>query len=115
MKDASFFFCGAGVSRACAGLPDFLGLVENVIRNLGVPLDSPICKILYEAREIDQRTGVSGLISVDRIFGLLERDFLSRDIEIEVAKALRPCGNKDLSAHRTLLDLSKRLKEKSVW
>ena len=101
------FFCGAGVSRACAGLPDFLGLVENVICNLGVPIESPVCKILNEARQIGQRTGVSGLISVDRIFGLLERDFLSRDIEIEVAKSLSPPVEKDLSAHQTLLELSK--------
>jgi len=29
------FFCGAGVSRAKAGLPDFFGLVEAVARTLG--------------------------------------------------------------------------------
>jgi hypothetical protein len=26
------FFCGAGVSRAKAGLPDFLGLAKSVLR-----------------------------------------------------------------------------------
>jgi hypothetical protein len=100
------FFCGAGVSRARAGLPDFFGLADNVIRRLGVSADSPACKILDEAREIAQRTGESGLISADRIFGLLERDFLVRDIESAVARALKPSPDVDLSAHRILLDLA---------
>ncbi|MBW2739201.1 MAG: SIR2 family protein, partial [Deltaproteobacteria bacterium] len=46
------------------------------------------------------------LISVDRIFGLLERDFLVRDIEAAVAEALHPAENVDLSAHQILLDLA---------
>ena len=100
------FFCGAGVSRARAGLSDFFGLADDVIRRLGVPTDSPACKILNEARDINGRTGVSGLISADRIFGLLERDFLARDIESAVAKALQPPPAVDLAAHRILLDLA---------
>lgn len=100
------FFCGAGVSRARAGLSDFFGLADDVIHKLGVPKDNPACKILNEAREIDKRTGVSGLISADRIFGLLERDFLVRDIEAAVAEALHPAENVDLSAHQILLDLA---------
>jgi len=100
------FFCGAGVSRARAGLSDFFGLADDVIHKLGVPTDNPACKILNEAREVDKRTGVSGLISADRIFGLLERDFLARDIEAAVAEALHPAENVDLSAHQILLDLA---------
>jgi len=100
------FFCGAGVSRARARLLDFFGLAENVIRTLGVTADSPACKILNEARDIHRRTGVDGLISVDRIFGLLERDFLIKDIEFAVAQALKPPPDVDISAHRTLLDLA---------
>lgn len=100
------FFCGAGVSRARAGLWDFFGLADEVIRKLGVPADNPACKILNEAREIHKRIGVSGLISADRIFGLLERDFLVRDIEAAVAGALRPAEAVDLSAHQILLDLA---------
>ena len=60
------FFCGAGVSRARAKLPDFFGLANNVIQQLGVSADSPACKILKEANEIGNRTGVTGLISADR-------------------------------------------------
>jgi len=100
------FFCGAGVSRARASLLDFFGLADDVIHKLGVPTDNQAYKILNEAREIDNRAGVSGLISADRIFGLLERDFLVRDIESAVAEALQPAEDVDLSAHQILLDLA---------
>jgi hypothetical protein len=62
------FFCGAGVSRAKAELPDFFGLAKTVTRNLGVPVDDPTMKLIAEAKEIGERTGVDGLISADRIF-----------------------------------------------
>ncbi|MEP3296828.1 MAG: SIR2 family protein [Pseudoruegeria sp.] len=100
------FFCGAGVSRAKAELPDFFGLADQVLTTLGVPDDSPAVKILDEAREIEARTGVPGLISADRVFGLLVRDFLERDIERAVAQALAPEKRVDLWAHELLLDLA---------
>jgi len=100
------FFCGAGVSRAHARLSDFFGLAGDVIRRLGVAADSPASKLLNEARNIEERIGISGLISADRIFGLLERDFLTSDIETAVAQALQPHSSVDLTAHRTLLDLA---------
>lgn len=100
------FFCGAGVSRARAGLSNFFGLAEDVIHKLGVPSDNPACKILDEARKIEDRTGVSGLISADRVFGLLERDFRVPDIEAAVAEALQPAKEVDLSAHQIMLDLA---------
>jgi hypothetical protein len=103
------FFCGAGVSKARAGLLDFFDLAEEVIRRLGVTSDNAASLILNEARDIHKRTGVSGLISVDGIFGLLERDFLTRDIEETVSKALKPGNIVDLSAHRIILDLAKTL------
>jgi hypothetical protein len=100
------FFCGAGVSRARANLPSFFGLAEKVIAVLGVTENSAAFKLVHEAQAIDQRVGVAGVISADRIFGLLERDFLSRDIEAAVASSLKPEGNCDLSAHQILLDLA---------
>nr|VFJ55812.1 MAG: SIR2-like domain-containing protein [Candidatus Kentron sp. FW] len=100
------FFCGAGVSRERAGLPDFLGLAEKVIEELGASADSPARKLLNESAEIGKGVGIDGLISADRIFGLLEREFLTHDIEAEVAKALQPPPDVDLSAHRILLDLA---------
>jgi hypothetical protein len=100
------FFCGAGVSRARAGLPDFFGLADRVLKSLGVSLDSAPAKILNEAKEVEARTGVPGLISADRVFGLLERDFLERDIDRAVAQALTPADGADLWAHELLLDLA---------
>ena len=54
------FFCGAGVSRAKARLPDFFGLADQILTTLGVPDDSPAVKILSEARKLEARTGVPG-------------------------------------------------------
>jgi hypothetical protein len=101
------FFCGAGVSRARAGLPDFFGLAQKVTETLGVSSGSPAKKLIEEACEIESRTGLTGLISADRIFGLLERDFLVKDIQAAVAQALRPSPTADLSAHRIILDLAR--------
>ncbi|MCE8014192.1 hypothetical protein HBJ58_14275 [Halomonas desiderata] len=100
------FFCGAGVSRARANLPDFFGLAKSVVAKLGVDQNSPAYKLIQEAQEIDRRVGISGVISADRVFGLLERDFASRDIEEAVASALKPPTDCDLTAHRILLDLA---------
>lgn len=100
------FFCGAGVSREKAKLPDFFGLAEDAIDKLGAPSGSSARRILDEAREIEARTGIAGLISADRIFGLLERDFLVSDIEAAVASSLKPSETTDLAAHQTLLDLA---------
>lgn len=100
------FFCGAGVSRAKAQLPDFFGLAKTVTKNLGVSEDDPANKIITEAKKIGDRTGVDGLISADRIFGLLERDFQTNDIESEVSKALALPSMPNLSAHQTLLKLA---------
>ncbi len=100
------FFCGAGVSRADAKLPDFFGLAKKVVDSLGIDENNPAYKLIQEAREIEQRVGVSGVISADRIFGLLERDFATRDIEEAVASALKPPAHCDLTAHKILLDLA---------
>ncbi len=100
------FFCGAGVSRAKAGLPDFFGLAEKAMETLGVLADSPARKLLEEARSIEDRTSVAGVIPADRIFGLLEREFSTDVIEAAVASSLRPDDEPDLTAHRTILDLA---------
>ena len=101
------FFCGAGVSRARAGLSDFFGLADEVVSTLAVRADSPVREVLTLARSLKGPASVGGLISADRIFGLLEREFDVADIEAAVAKALRPKGGVNLSAHRILLDLAK--------
>ncbi|TAV87882.1 SIR2 family protein [Rhizobium leguminosarum] len=100
------FFCGAGVSRARTGLPDFFGLAEAVICELGVHSQSAVHRILAEARSIEKRTGIAGLISADKLFGFLEQDFSRKDIEAAVAKSLKPKRGADTSAHRMLVDLA---------
>ena len=40
------FFCGAGVSKAKANLPDFIGLTREVLTQLHVPSDHKVAKLL---------------------------------------------------------------------
>jgi hypothetical protein len=100
------FFCGAGVSRANAGLQDFLGLAEEVINTLETSGETPTKRLLRAARRVEAEEQVSGLVPADRIFGLLERSFTIRDIQKAVAQALQPAEPADLSAHRIMLDLA---------
>jgi hypothetical protein len=100
------FFCGSGVSKARAKLPDFYELANTVITYLGTSQDSPANKLFKIAQDLKKQTGLDNLISADRIFGLLERDFFSREIESAVALALKPQDDVDLTAHRIILDLA---------
>lgn len=101
------FFCGAGVSRHRAGLPDFFKLGGDVIELLGAGEKSLARKLFDRIKALDPIDGVGGLVATDRIFSLLEREFEQRDIQAAVARAIRPNDNLDLSAHRTLIDLSR--------
>lgn len=101
------FFCGAGVSRHRAGLPDFLKLGGDVIDLLGASQKSLARKLFDRIREIGPMDGVGGLIATDRIFSLLEREFEKKDVHRAVAQAIRPADGVDLGAHRTLIDLSR--------
>lgn len=100
------FFCGAGVSRAYAKLPDFFGLANKVIKRLVIDENDPSYKLMQEAGKIEGNVGIPGVISADSIFGYLERDFTKRDIEEAVASALKPKANCNLTAHKILLDLA---------
>jgi hypothetical protein len=103
------FFCGAGVSRAQAGLPGFLGLAERVLGELRALPDSPPRKLVEIAERLQKERieGVGGILAADRIFGLLERDFALSDVEHAVGRALLPPVGANLAAHRTLLELSR--------
>jgi len=101
------FFCGAGVSRHRAGLPDFLKLGGEVIDLLGAGEKSLPRKLFRQIKDLDPISGVGGLIATDRIFSLLEREFEQRDVQNAVARAIKPSDDPDLSAHRTLIDLSR--------
>ena len=71
----TLFFCGAGVSRANANLPDFFGLARAVLTTLRALPDDPASKLIEAIEEQERISGVRGLISADRVFGLLERQF----------------------------------------
>ncbi|MGD0107514.1 MAG: SIR2 family protein [Rhodopila sp.] len=99
------FFCGAGVSRENAKLPDFFGLARAVLAKLRALPDSPASKLVEASQNLGAISGVGSVIAADRIFGLLERDFSVSDIERAVGDVLRPPADVNLRAHRILLDL----------
>ncbi len=99
------FFCGAGVSRAYADLPDFLGLAKTVLEKLRVLNDDPAYKLLNLAKG-SKKNDMSELVSADLIFGELEKDFETHDIEAAVAQALKSKRNVCLKAHKIMLDLA---------
>jgi NAD-dependent SIR2 family protein deacetylase len=100
------FFCGAGVSQANAGLPNFERLGREIIRILGAAKDSSARKLLDKAIDMGQMAGVGGLLATDRVFGLLEREFEIADVRAAVAEAIRPPVDYRLDAHRILLNLA---------
>jgi hypothetical protein len=53
------FFCGAGVSRARAGLADFFGLAKQVLDALEANVETPTRKLLDVAKRIEAESGVS--------------------------------------------------------
>ena len=84
------FFCGAGISRK-AELPDFAGLAEMLLRQLG----SQDAKIAFEAKE-----------SLDRVFGDLVREFGRDEVEQEIFSALKIKRKPFVGHHETILKLS---------
>lgn len=91
------FFCGAGVSRAGAHLPDFVTLAKQVVSSLGSAASSPAHTLFEGAKSVP----------TDRIFGMLEREFEPAEVRSTVAAALKPLAPYTLDAHRALLDLSR--------
>ena len=106
------FFCGAGVSRAYANLPDFFGLANKVAEYLEADKDSAAYQLIHQRDGNEKNNVASGSVSADYIFGLLERDFFQKDIEEAVASALNPEKQDSpkkpdyLKAHQILLDLA---------
>ncbi len=86
-------FCGAGISRR-AGLPDFGGLTEKLIKKLGA---EKAAKALA-ANE-----------SFDRVFNALVSEFGSQEIDKRIYEALKTPRKPDLENHRIVLDLSRNL------
>ena len=103
------FFCGSGVSLAYAGLPDFYGLAEQVLADLGAAPDSEAVRVYETAKRLEEEANVNGLLAADRIFSLLARSFDQKLINESVARILRPKKKKpNLTAHEILLRLAKQ-------
>ena len=101
------FFCGAGVSRAKADLPDFYGLADLVVEKLHVAPDSPARRLIAAAKNQERIAGIGGLVPADLVFAALEREFPIEEVRAAVATVLRPTARVDISAHSTVLDLAR--------
>jgi len=100
------FFCGAGVSRAKAGLADFLTLAGDVIEDLG-SLTGSQARRLHDAASTTLPSGAKSYVPVDRMFSSLDLEFDAVEVRNAVARALKPTASVNLEAHRILIDLSR--------
>lgn len=100
------FFCGAGLSRAAAGLPDFIDLAGQVIDVLGSTSRSDARRLHAAAKAARDDVHSQGGPDIDRVFSQLEREFEIGDIRRAVAQSLKPQREPNLAYHRALLALS---------
>jgi hypothetical protein len=105
------FFCGAGVSQQKAKLPSFQGLVDRLCGHFYVGEDHPVKKISEYAPGFEKKIGITGLVSADRLFGLLEKDYGVAEIQRAVSLALKP-QNDQVGPHETMLALATDSKQK---
>jgi hypothetical protein len=101
------FFCGAGVSRAKAGLPDFVTLAQQVADGLGAAQHSDARRLLSAAIRPTEGTKPVATVAIDRVFTLLQQEFEIVDVRRSVAQLLMAPADCDLSPHKILLELSR--------
>ena len=108
------FFCGSGVSRARAGLPDFYGLTQTVIDQLrATPQSSAVKRFTLPERVAAHTNGaidyeeIAALVSADQIFSDLYREFPSDEVDSAVAQALTGSEATDIGAHEILYRLAR--------
>lgn len=106
-------FCGAGVSLARAGLPDFFGLTQSVMDELRPDTDGRAVKRFTLPDRISDATQgavewseVASLVSADQVFQDLDREFAREDIDRAVARSLKTDAGTDRSAHKIILDIA---------
>ena len=98
------FLCGAGVSRP-AGMPDFPGLARDVVEELGTSEDTPSRTML--SRWDDESIPADARPSLDQILNLLQQEYAAGEIDYLIAKRLKTKPRTDITAHETILRLSK--------
>ena len=104
------FLCGAGVSYP-AGMPDFLGLARYVVNELGAPEDAPSRAML--SRWDDENIPTDARPSLDQIFNLLQQEYAASEIDYLIAERLKTKSGANVTAHKTILRLSKSVDGKS--
>lgn len=108
------FFCGSGISKQAAQLPEFFALAEKVINELGAESSSyarELVKLLNSNHEKKADSNpyikLKDFLTADHIFSLLEKDFDVSEIERAVANSLKEDeGKLNLDFHRSVLRLS---------
>ncbi|MCT4627724.1 SIR2 family protein [Halodesulfovibrio sp.] len=100
------FFCGAGVSQACSGICSFEELTQKVFEKLHVSKTDGIYTLIERIKTVEEEHGVHGLLSTDRIYRELEREFDPAEIKSAFVDALSDDSSSNLSAHETLLKLA---------
>ena len=100
------FLCGAGVSYS-AGMPDFLGLAKYVVEEFGTPEDAPSRVTL--SRWDDESAPADMRLPLDRIFNLLQQEYKAGEVDYLIAKRLKTRRGISVTAHETILRLSKSL------
>jgi hypothetical protein len=93
------FFCGAGVSKEAAGLPNFAELLQKISTALRGPSDTT-------ARGDSTEKHLQSL-NIDQQFTRLERIYLRERIEELVTEFLQTGQNANPKIHETLVDLAK--------
>jgi len=101
------FFCGAGVSMAKADLPDFNGLTQKILDQLGASPDDEARRLHEASIAIGKDHAIYDLATSDQVFQRLRRSFTDRAIYEHVAQCLKPSDSVDLGAHRALVALNK--------
>ncbi len=105
-KGNMVFLCGVGVSYP-AGMPDFLGLAKYVVEELGTPEDAPSRVML--SRWDDESAPADMRLPLDRIFNLLQQEYAAGEVDYLIAKRPKTRRGISVTAHETILRLSKSL------
>ena len=98
------FFCGADVSLS-PGVTSFTDVCRHVIDELHVPSDGE-SRVMLERHIRSQDSSVQ-LPPLNHIFEALQHEYPPEDIDYQITRRLKPRGNASLSAHETVLRLSK--------
>ena len=91
-------------------MPDFPGLARYVVEEMGTAEDAPPRVML--SRWDDENVPTESRPPLDSIFNLLQQEYGASEIEALIAERLETQGEADVSAHETVLRLSRSVDDK---